>query len=242
MLDKACEIIHETMSKNGYITVLTGAGISTDSGIPDFRSKGTGLWEKVDPMATLSKTAWLKRPKEFYDFFFELVDMTNDKEPNEAHLALAEMQSKGIIQTIITQNIDGLHEKAGSSRVITIHGNLSESHCNTCGESFPIDKIRSSVADGKYDPRCLCGGVIRPSVVLFGDQLYNYDLAEDQAYRSDLMIVIGTSLSVFPAAYLPLHAKEFIIINNDPTDMDNKAIAVINDDISKTLSYIKNNI
>jgi NAD-dependent deacetylase len=242
MLREATEFIRQVHSNGGYITVLTGAGISTDSGIPDFRSKGTGLWEKVDPMATLSKSVWLNKPKEFYEFFFELADMTKDKRPNEAHLALAELQQRGIIKTIITQNIDGLHEKAGSTNVINIHGNLTDAHCNFCDKPHTMDEITSAIAEGDYYIECGCGGRIRPSVVLFGDQLIDFDQAEHEAYRSDLMIVIGTSLSVYPAAYLPSMAKSYIIIYNDKTELDNKAVAVINADIRQTMNYIRTSL
>ena len=164
-IKKACEMIRNS-SKT---MVLTGAGVSTESGIPDFRSPNTGLWENMDPMEALSTTVLYNNPKKFYSEGFKMIlGMTNAK-PNKAHIALAEMERLGYIKGVITQNIDNLHHNAGSKYVLEVHGNTREGSCLNCGTKVGIGEIEEKVLKGEIPPKCdSCGGTLRPDVVFFG--------------------------------------------------------------------------
>ncbi len=183
---------------------LTGAGISAESGIPTFRSRG-GLWEKYDPVVYASIKAFREDPSKYWTIRGEFIRSYDTYQPNNAHLALAELEKMGIVQHVITQNIDGLHIKAGSRNVTEIHGSLRETYCLQCGKEF----IAPHVPDG-MPPYCECGGVLKPNTVLFGEQLP--DGALETAYHESatckLMLVIGTSAVVQPAASLPVLAQQ----------------------------------
>lgn len=183
---------------------LTGAGISAESGIPTFRSRG-GLWEKYDPVVYASIKAFREDPSKYWTIRGEFIRSYDTYQPNNAHLALAELEKMGIVQHVITQNIDGLHIKAGSRNVTEIHGSLRETYCLHCGKEF----IAPHVPDG-MPPYCECGGVLKPNTVLFGEQLP--DGALETAYHESatckLMLVIGTSAVVQPAASLPVLAQQ----------------------------------
>jgi NAD-dependent deacetylase len=184
--------------------VLTGAGISAESGIQTFRSK-EGLWKKYDPAVYASIEVFRRDPSKYWEIRGDFIRNYDRYQPNPAHLALARMEQAGLVGAVITQNIDGLHKKAGSREVIEIHGSLREIHCLTCGKRYTAPRIPEGPT-----PRCACGGVLKPNTVLFGEQLPQKAL--EDAYRAArtcrLMLVIGTSAVVYPAAHLPSLAKQ----------------------------------
>ena len=183
---------------------LTGAGISAESGIPTFRSKG-GLWEKYDPMVYASIETFREDPSKYWTIRGEFIRDYDTYQPNKAHLALAELEEMGIVHHVITQNIDGLHKKAGSLNVTELHGSLRETYCLQCGQEF----IAPHVPDG-MPPYCECGGVLKPNTVLFGEQLPEgaLETAYHESATCKLMLVIGTSAVVQPAASLPVLAQQ----------------------------------
>ena len=197
---KAAEIIFN--SKN--CVALTGAGISAESGIPTFRSKG-GLWKDYDPTVYASLDMFLKDHSKYWSIRGDFIRNYDDYKPNEGHNALARLEQAGKLNCIITQNIDGLHRKAGSINILEIHGSLREVYCMTCNKEY----IAPDVPEGDA-PLCSCGGKLKPNTVLFGESLPQDVLseAEKQAASCDAMLLIGTSAIVYPAAYLPVMAKE----------------------------------
>jgi NAD-dependent deacetylase len=235
-IEKAIKLIKE--SRKTF--VLTGAGVSTESGIPDFRSPQTGLWEKVDPMEALSTTVLYNNPRKFYKEGFKMLLGMTGAEPNKAHLALAEMERKGYIKGIITQNIDNLHQKAGSKYVLEVHGNTREGSCLNCKNKVKLDVINNKVNKGEIPPRCdACGGILRPDVVFFGDMLpEDFSIAQEEVGTSDLLIVVGSSLVVSPVNYLPQLVKKLIIINIGSTPFDRRADLCIQGKAGEVLDEI----
>ncbi|WP_066632744.1 SIR2 family NAD-dependent protein deacylase [Desulfolucanica intricata] len=218
------------------VFALTGAGISTESGIPDFRSSGTGLWEKYDPIETASVSALKRNPAAFYDLNLQWWRDILEARPNNAHLALAELEKSGHLVGVITQNIDGLHQKAGSTKVWEIHGHLRTVHCMKCKKSYPIENLTEQYNNGINPPVCKCKGILRPDVVLFEDKMGKDFFTSVQILTGcDLLIVVGSSLEVYPAAALPERVKRVVIINRDPTPWDNRAALVLNDSAGKVL-------
>ncbi len=206
--------------------VLTGAGISTESGIPDFRSPRTGLWEKLDPMEILSVRTLQEDPHTFYRIGLSVLLRFRDAEPNDAHRVLARWEHEGLVEGIITQNIDDLHRQAGSQKVLEIHGHLRTFLCLRCGSDTPTEEVAEKVKS-QIPPVCKCGGVLRPRVILFGDMLPPvFQQAEELSHQHPLL-VIGSSLQVSPANYLPSQAPTIGIINREPTPFDEKAAFVI---------------
>jgi NAD-dependent deacetylase len=224
---------------------LTGAGISVPSGIPDFRSPGSGLWEKVDPMEVAHIDAWRRDPDRFWSFYSQRFTTLMDKEPNGAHLALAELERRGLIRGVITQNIDRLHRKAGTERLIEVHGSIAWSVCLTCGERVPIDRVIALLADGDGAPRCpTCGAALKPDVVLFGELLPERALAEAQelAMAADLMLCVGSSLEVYPVAGLPAMTHggggRLALITQGPTPYDGDAEVKLDGDVVEELGAV----
>ncbi len=227
-----------------YAVALTGAGISTPSGIPDFRSPSSGLWTKANPMLVASILAFRLRPQAFYNWVRPLASLLLEAQPNSAHRALAELEEMGLLKVIITQNIDDLHQKAGSKRVLELHGHLREATCIRCHKVVPAQGlIKQFVADGQV-PRCQCGGVVKPNIVLFGEQLPLNVLteAQNEARKSDLMLVAGSSLEVTPASDIPFIVRRkgarIIIVNYQHTSMDRHAHVVIHEDVAQVLPQI----
>lgn len=220
---------------NSPCFVLSGAGISTESGIPDFRSTGTGLWNKIDPAKTASLSAFLRDPAAFYDSNLKRWRNIIGVGPNDAHRAVAALEREGYIVGVITQNVDGLHNKAGSSRVWEVHGHLRTCRCISCEESHSMDHLISCCDRGENPPRCLkCGGALRPDVVLFEDPMsHDFYRAEKALTGCQLLIVAGSSLQVYPVASLPQLARRLVIINRDPTPWDDRAEIVINQSLGK---------
>jgi NAD-dependent deacetylase len=225
--------------------VLTGAGISTPSGIPDFRSEGTGLWSRDEPMDVASLSTFRTAPERFFRWFQPLASHIFYAQPNAAHLAVAEFERSGHVRTIITQNIDGLHQKAGSKNVVEMHGTLRTLSCTGCFKKFESDPFLQPYIETGKIPQCLsCNGILKPDVILFGEQLPQSAWYEAQraARQCDLMIVAGSSLEVLPVARLPMQALDrgahLIIINNTPTYLNVRADVVILDDVAVTIPEI----
>lgn len=236
-IEQAAELIRRAR----HMVAFTGAGHSTGSGIPDFRSPGSGLWEKANPMMVASIWAFRLNPKSFYDWIRPLAMTMLTAPPNPAHYALAALEEAGILKTIITQNIDNLHQRAGSRRVLELHGHMRQATCIRCYKEVPIDPaFEKLILEGKI-PYCKCGGVFKPNVILFGEQLpvRVFNQAMEEARRADLILVAGSSLEVTPAADIPFVAVESgataIIVNLQPTDFDARAGVVIHGDVADIL-------
>lgn len=225
--------------------VLTGAGISTPSGIPDFRSTEGGLWQRVDPFEVASLNAFRFHPQKFYDWLRPLAQTMYNAQPNLAHTALARLENSGMIQAVITQNIDRLHQRAGSKNVVEVHGTLKTMTCTSC--FLQVDSeiyLQAYLHQGKM-PQCpRCNSVLKPDIILYGEQLpYRPWLEAVKACKTcDLMIVAGSSLEVLPVAGLPMRAVEngahLIVINRTPTYIDVRADVVFGEDVAQIIPYI----
>jgi NAD-dependent deacetylase len=224
---------------------LTGAGISTPSGIPDFRSPDTGLWSKADPMAVASIFTFRTQPEAFYEWIRPTAKLFLESKPNPAHLALAELEEMGLLKAVITQNIDNLHQQAGSRRVLELHGHFREAICLKCQQVVPTQNLMYEyILEGKV-PRCDgCGGVLKPKAVFFGEPLPMDVLldAQMEAQTCDLMLVAGSSLEIVPAADLPFVAHnlgaELVVVNHMRTPADARAEVVIREDVAEVLPAI----
>lgn len=224
------------------VVVLTGAGVSTPSGIPDFRSEGTGLWSRDEPMEVASLSTFRTAPERFYAWFRPLADRIFNAEPNPAHRALADLEAAGHVHCVATQNIDMLHQKAGSRNVVELHGTLATLSCSQCYEQTDSKKVLSAFIERGEIPHChCCGAVLKPDVILFGEQLPQKAWFEAQraARNCDLMVVAGSSLEVLPVASLPMQALDrgshLIIINNSPTYLNVRADVVFTEDVASVL-------
>jgi len=225
--------------------VLTGAGISTASGIPDFRSPNSGLWEQFDPFEVASLTSFRHDPQVFYRWMRGLARLTLEAQPNPAHYGLAALQQMGYVQTIVTQNIDNLHQRAGSQHVLEVHGSLESMTCTRCYQHVLAQEYIQAYLEEEIMPRCSqCGAVLKPDLVLMGEQLpARVWLEAVQACKTcDLMLVVGSSLEVLPVAGLPMRALEngarLILINYSPTYLDVRADVIFHDDSSSILPLI----
>jgi NAD-dependent deacetylase len=246
---QALQLARELILSSPYTVALTGAGISTPSGIPDFRSPGSGLWEQDDPMEVASQTVFRYHPERFYNWIRPLAQGWMNSRPNPAHRALARLEKAGRLQCVVTQNIDDLHQKAGSSRVLQIHGNLQEATCIRCYRLYCSDVLRRWLREPTGVPRCeICGGVLKPNVILFGEQLAQPLLqqARQEFRKARLALVVGSSLEVTPAAMLPLealqHGAHLIIVNRIPTYLDPRADVVFREDVAKVLPKLSDEI
>lgn len=234
------ETLRQWLGQAKRTVFLGGAGVSTASGIPDFRS-AHGLYQQkkagLSYEEMLSHGYFVRHMPEFYDFMRNVMLYPNAK-PNRAHYALAKLEREGKLRAVITQNIDGLHQMAGSRNVIELHGNENRYCCLSCGKQYDM----TCVTGISGVPRCECGGTIRPDVVLYGESLNEQDLRKAIQYagEADLMVVAGTSLVVYPVAglveYLPSGAR-LAILNRDPTPYDSQADLVIREDLVETLAY-----
>jgi len=223
-----------------YCVALTGAGISTESGIPDFRSVGTGLWETMDPMEALSTRTLVRNPKILYNLCFEMYEAGEKAEPNTAHKVLAKLQEQGLLKTVITQNIDNLHQRAGSKGVLEVHGSLQMGVCRKCGKKEPAKALIKKAREKKQmPPLCQCGGILKPDITLFGESLpQDFIFAQHEASQADLMIIIGSSLTVSPANYLPNLSSNLVIINKESTHCDNAAKVVVHEKAGAVMESI----
>jgi NAD-dependent deacetylase len=236
-------------SESKYAIALTGAGISTPSGIPDFRSSKNGLWEKYDPMEVASLSVFRVKPEKFYDWFRPLTRTIVEAQPNPAHIALAKLEEKGILKEIITQNIDGLHQNAGSEMVLEIHGTLNSLTCVSCYTKHRSSEFLEPYIENGEIPHCdKCGSILKPDAILIGEQLpqRTWKAVEKAVKRCDLMLVAGSSLEVVPVARLPYEAAnggaKLIVINNEPTYIDSRAEVVLNQELATALPAIVDKI
>jgi NAD-dependent deacetylase len=228
---------------------LSGAGISTPSGIPDFRSPGSGLWEEYDPFEVASITAFRVDPMKFYSWIHPLTKTMFEAEPNPAHLALARLETAGFLRGVITQNIDGLHTMAGSKDVLEVHGHLRSATCISCFRNIPTEELLDDFMRSREAPRCKhCDGFLKPDAVLFGEQLPYQVMQEVDRWiaECDLMLVIGSSLEVTPVAYLPVNAlnagARLMIFNNEPTYIDSRADYVFRQDVVESLPTLAHQV
>lgn len=241
----ALEDAAELFRKAKRVVVLTGAGISTPSGIPDFRSEGSGLWSRDEPMEVASLNTFRTAPEQFFHWFRPLAGQIFEAQPNPAHRALAEFEQAGYENIILTQNIDGLHQKAGSSQVVEMHGTLRTLSCSQCYQQFPSGNFLKPFIEQGIIPQCTnCNGILKPDVILFGEQLPQaaWQAAQRATRQCDLMLVAGSSLEVLPVAGLPLQALDrgahLIIINNTQTYVNVRADIVITDNVADILPKI----
>jgi NAD-dependent deacetylase len=235
------ELIREASS----VVALTGAGISVPSGIPDFRSPGTGLWENVDPMEVAHIDVFRRDPERFWHFYGDRFHTLEHKEPNGAHRALVELERLGHLDAVVTQNIDRLHRKAGTKTLIEVHGTIDHSSCLRCGAVVALDEVRDRLAaspDGV--PRCDCEHALKPDVVLFGEFLSEDALNQAFALAAgaDVLLCIGSSLEVYPIAQLPALTRQaggaVAIITQGETPFDNRATVKLSGDVVEELEAV----
>jgi len=229
---RAVEQAAAILAQGKPAVALTGAGMSTESGLPDFRSPG-GLWGEYDPLEVATLSAFRRAPQKFYEFYRRRLARLADAAPNPGHRALADLESAGRLSAVITQNVDGLHQAAGSRRVIELHGNLREAACPDCGWIGPISIVTEALDCGGLPACPRCGGRVKPNVVLFGEMLPEtaYLEAERACRDAGALLVVGSSLQVTPAAWLPevahRHGAAVMIINDAPTPLDHLARVIL---------------
>ncbi len=234
-------LLRTWLQESRHTVFLGGAGVSTESGIPDFRS-AYGLYREkqqgISYEEMLSHSYFVRHTEQFYEFLRRVM-LYPDAKPNSAHYALAQLEAKGKLDAVITQNIDGLHQAAGSKRVIELHGSENRYYCLSCGKKYDM----SIVLNGEGIPKCSCGGTVRPDVVLYEEPLdqRNMQRAVEYVETADLLVVGGTSLVVYPAAglinYLSRGAR-LVLLNRDPTPFDNRADLVFREDIGTVLKQV----
>jgi NAD-dependent deacetylase len=219
--------------------VLTGAGVSTESGIPDFRSP-TGIWARYDPMEVATIDAFRRQPARVWEFFGRRLGLLGEVEPNDGHRALAELEQRGLVRNVITQNVDGLHQRAGSRDVVEVHGSLSSAVCVGCGAREPLEAVLPRL-EHESVPSCeACGDVLKPGVVLFGELLpvASIERATTLAREARLLLVVGSALEVWPVAGLPLEAEAFAIVNRGHTPLDDRAVLALDAGAGETLTAV----
>jgi NAD-dependent deacetylase len=227
------------------VVALTGAGISVPSGIPDFRSPGTGLWADVDPMEVAHIAVFRRDPERFWHFYGDRFAMLRGKRPNGAHHALVELERRGVVEAVVTQNIDGLHRAAGTRELVEVHGTIDTSSCLGCGAEFGLEVVRERLsAASDRVPRCDCGAPLKPGVVLFGEFLPEPALARasELAATADVLLCVGSSLEVFPVAELPrltLAAGGTVaLVTKGPTPYDADAAVKLDGDVVAELEAV----
>jgi NAD-dependent deacetylase len=235
----------ELLGEAERAVVLTGAGISVPSGIPDFRTPGKGLWEKVDPMEVAHIDAFRRDPDRFWSFYSQRFTSLVDTQPNPAHEAVAELERRGLVHGVITQNIDRLHRLAGTQRLVEVHGSIDWSVCLECGGKVQLERVIELVGSGAGAPECAaCIAPLKPDVVLFGELLPEQPMAEAHALaaEADLMLCIGSSLEVFPVAGLPgltLRAGgRLALVTQGPTPYDGDAELKLSGDVVEELRAV----
>jgi NAD-dependent deacetylase len=235
-----------TLIRNAnYVAVLSGAGTSTPSGIPDFRSTGSGLWTRFDPLEYASLHAFRYSPEKFFEWMRPLARQIFYAVPNPAHSALALLENNGFIHIIITQNIDGLHKRAGSQHILEVHGSFQSLTCIGCYRNFPSDNYFRPYIETGLIPRCPdCNNILKPDIILIEEQMpfQTWQQAQTACDQCDLLIITGSSLEMMPVAGLPTralqHGAHLIIINQSPTYIDVRADVLINADVAEILPKI----
>lgn len=240
-LIRASEIVQNAQ----YLVAFTGAGISTPSGIPDFRSAGSGLWERFDPMEVASLTTFRRNPARFWEWKRPLLRQIWQSEPNAAHYALAELEAEGQLKAVITQNIDGLHQAAGSKSVLELHGTVHSMTCPACHKKVNTTLYRKLIEETEELPCCSdCNAPLKPDVVLFEENLpeKTWFVAQQHSHRADVMLIIGSGLEVWPANSLPetalKHGAKLIIVNYSPTALDRRAAVLLPMNVAEALPLI----
>ncbi len=233
------ETLRDWVEESSNIVAFTGAGVSTESGVKDFRSKDGLYSQKFDypPETIISHSFYLQNPEYFFRFYREKM-MPLEVEPNITHYTLAKWEQEGRLRAVVTQNIDGLHQKAGSKRVYELHGSILRNYCTRCGKFYPAEFVKNAPGI----PRCSCGGIVKPDVVLYEEGL-NQKVVEgalEAICQADLLLVAGTSLTVYPAAgFLRYYAgNRLVLINRDPTPYDDRANLVFHDSLGSVLSKL----
>jgi NAD-dependent deacetylase len=248
-VEPAIAQLQQLIDQSNHITFFTGAGISTESGIPDFRSQNGLYKQNMNFVDVVSRSFFERRPKEFWPLFKDIfrIKMLHDYKPNRGHAFIADLEKSGKHVSVITQNIDGLHQDAGSSNVYEIHGIIKSAHCLKCYASYDLSYLN------EHDlPRCQgvtrsgkdCDMILKPDVVLFGDSIHHFEEAIDAALTSDLFIVMGSSLEVTPINQIPLYVSgqeniPMVMINRDMTRFDHLFDLVIHDSIGSTVSRLR---
>jgi NAD-dependent deacetylase len=244
-LDNPVDTLAGLVREASSVVALTGAGISVPSGIPDFRSPGTGLWENVDPMAVAHIDAWRADPERFWHFYGNRFQTLEGKQPNAAHRALVELERRGHLDAVVTQNIDMLHRKAGTRELVEVHGTIETSSCLSCGARFPLAEVRARLAaDPLSVPHCDCTAPLKPDVVLFGEWLpaEALDRAYALAAAADVLLCVGSSLEVHPIAQLPGITRgrggAVAIVTQGPTPWDDRAAVKLDGDVVAELEAL----
>lgn len=247
MSQELISVASQLLRQSRYAIALTGAGISTPSGLPDFRSPSSGMWSHVNPLEVASLQGFRYHPDAFYKWIRPLAAKILTIQPNPAHYALARLESLGILKAVVTQNIDLLHSRAGSQKVYEVHGHVREATCIHCFKVYSAEPIlQACLTEGEIEvPRCpSCQGILKPNVVLFGEQLPAQILlgAEREARQADLILVAGSSLEVYPVADLPRLVRQkggkLILVNLGDTEYDRVADVVIHGDVAEVLPAI----
>ena len=239
------ERLAELLRSAERAVVLTGAGISVPSGIPDFRTPGTGLWENVNPMEVAHIDVFRREPDRFWHFYGNRFASLHDVEPNRAHEVVAELERRGIVRGVVTQNIDRLHTAAGSENVVEVHGSIEWSVCPECGGKVGIERVLEHLAEHEGAPECAaCIAPLKPNVVLFGEMLPQAAMfdAHALAAEADLMLCIGSSLEVYPVASLPQVARDagarLALVTQGPTPYDREADVKLSGDVVAELEAV----
>jgi NAD-dependent protein deacetylase/lipoamidase len=237
--------VAELLRESERAVVLTGAGVSVPSGIPDFRTPGKGLWDKVNPMEVAHIDAFRRDPDRFWSFYSQRFASLVEKRPNPAHEAIAELERRGLVRGVITQNVDRLHRRAGSERVVEVHGSIDNCVCLECGGRVSLESVIEMLDSGIATPECsACIAVLKPDVVLFGELLPEEAMAEAHALsqEADLMLCVGSSLEVFPVASLPGVALEngarLALVTQGPTPYDSDADVKLGGDVVAELEAV----
>jgi NAD-dependent protein deacetylase/lipoamidase len=240
---KAVELA-QLLKGSASTVALTGAGISVPSGIPDFRTPGTGIWENVNPMEVATIDAFRSDPARFWSFYRPRFASLRDVEPNPAHEALVELEARGMLDGVITQNVDRLHRKAGTRRLVEVHGSIATSSCTCCGGSWPLEEVEGLFDEDGVAVCSMCLGHVKPDVVLFGEMLPEAAIRDAQqlAAGADVMLCVGSSLEVHPAAALPeltlAAGGEVAVITQGPTPYDDRAAVRMDGDVVDEIAAI----
>ena len=240
----AAEDLAALIRESECTVALSGAGISVPSGIPDFRTPGEGIWEKVDPMTVATIDAFHQDTRRFWEFYRPRFHALSDKLPNPAHEALAELERRGLLDAVITQNIDLLHRRAGSERVIEVHGSIATAGCTSCAASFELEQVESLFDEDGIATCTCCAGKVKPDVVLFGELLPEDAMGEAREWcaRADLLLCIGSSLEVYPVAGLPdltlANGGRIAIITKSSTSYDSQAAVRLDGDVVEELRAV----
>jgi NAD-dependent deacetylase len=240
----AAERLAELIRESECTVALTGAGVSVPSGIPDFRTPETGLWENVDPIEVAHIDVFERDPARFWSYYRPRFHALGDKRPNAAHEALAELERRGLLAGVITQNIDRLHRAAGSREVVEVHGSIETSTCRECGVSYGLAEVDALFDDDGVARCATCGGAVKPDVVLFGEMLPDAAMREAQelAARAELMLCVGSSLIVHPVAGLPEVTKacggSLAIITKGATPYDGDAVLKLEGEVDEELGAV----